>query len=152
MNMRCSLIFKAVAVFVLASAQGQETSKPLGAEWAALGIITGFHQAFDKQNHFEVRLLEADGSATVALNPISLYVVVTNNSSAADLQQRVWLLPYRVSRVKGIKLVRGVLQINGEIDADPSDSSKQTAVRLDVEYTVSDGVLGDTVAVSKKQL
>ena len=131
MNATRSLILTAVAIFFLTSAHGQETSKPLGAEWASLEIITGYHHVLDKLNHFEVRLLEADGGATVALNPISMYVVITNNSSAADLQQHIWLLPYRVSRVKGIKLVGSVLQINAQIDADPSDSSKQMGVRVD---------------------
>jgi hypothetical protein len=103
MNTRHSIIATTVGLLVLASAHGQETIKPLGAEWATLSIVTGFHHAFDTQNHFEVRLLEDDGSATVAMNPIALYVVITNNSSAADLQQYVWLLPHRASKVKGVK-------------------------------------------------
>jgi len=54
-------------------------------------------------------LLESDASATVAMNPVYLYLMITNNLSAAELQQYVWLLPNRVSSVTGIKLVGSTL-------------------------------------------
>jgi hypothetical protein len=94
MKGRRTIFIKVVASLLVASACGQETTTPLGPEWATWAMITRFHHVFDKRNQLEMRLLEADGTATVGLNPVSLYVVITNNSSAADLQQYVWLLPH----------------------------------------------------------
>jgi hypothetical protein len=99
-----------------------------------------------------VRLLEADGSVTVALNPVALYVVITNNSSGADLQHYVWRLPHRVSKVKGVKLSPPILRIRAEIDADPSDSSKKVEKVLSVQYSVSHRVLSDTLSMSEEPL
>jgi hypothetical protein len=151
MNTRRSIIAISAASLLLSSAHAQETIKPLDAEWATLAIITGFHEAFDKQNDFEVRLLEADGSVTVALNPVALYVVI-NNSSGADLQHYVWRLPHRVSEVKGVKLSPPILRIRAEIDADPSDSSKKVEKVLSVQYSVSHRVLSDTLSMSEEPL
>ena len=148
MKGRRTIFIKVVALLLVTSACGQETTTPLGGEWATWAMITGFHHVFDKRNQLEVRLLQADGSATVALNPVSLYVVITNNSSAADLQQYVWLLPHRVRNVKSIKLVDSVLQIRAEVDADP-EASKSAPRELSVRYSVSDGVLSKTLIVSE---
>jgi len=43
-----------------------------------------------------------DGSATLAMNPIALYLVVSNNTSGPDDQTRMVALP-QVSRVKGVR-------------------------------------------------
>jgi hypothetical protein len=147
-----SIVTRILMLVLLTSAYGQEPIRPLRAEWTSLGIITGFHHAFDKQNHFEVRLLEADGSATVALNPIAMYVVITNNSSAADLQQYVWRLPHGVRNVKRVRLVGLTLRIRAELDADPFDPSKSVGRELNVRYSVSNGVLNDTLWVSEEAL
>src|SRR5437763_5831259 len=104
MNIPRSIMEGMLALLLATPSRGQEAIKPLGAEWVTLAIITDFHQVFDKQNELEVRLLEADGSATVAMNPVALYVVITNSSSAADLQSHVWLLPQRVSKVTAVEL------------------------------------------------
>jgi hypothetical protein len=149
MKRQRTVFIRVVALLLVASACGKETTTPLGAEWATWAMITGFHHAFDKRNQLEVRLLEADGSATVGLNPVSLYVVITNNSSAADLQQYVWLLPYRVRNVKSVKLVDSILQIRAEVDADP-EASKSAPRELSVRYNISDGVLCNTLLVSER--
>lgn len=149
MKKKQSLILTTLALVLSTSAYGQETIKPLGLKWANVGMITGFHHAFDRDNHFEVRLLEADGSATVALNPISMYLVITNNLSAADLQQYVWLLPRRVRNVRDVKLIDSTLRIRAEIDADPYDSSKSMPAEMTVRYSVSNGVLNDTLRISQ---
>jgi hypothetical protein len=149
MNKSRAIFIKVAVLLLVASASGQQTTTPLGREWANWGMITGFHHAFDKRNQLEVRLIEADGSATVGLNPVSLYVVITNNSSAADLQQYVWLLPRRVRDVKGIKLVDSTLKIKAEIDAD-AEASNRVPSELSVRYSVSDGVLGNTLQVTEQ--
>jgi hypothetical protein len=150
MNSPLSFIAIIVALLVPTSANCQETIKPLEGELTTLAIITGFHQALDKQNGFEVRLLEVDASATVAMNPVALYVVITNSSSATDLQQHVWLLPHKVSKVQGVELSPPILRIRAEIDADPRDSSKRMGKVLSVRYTISDGALSDTLSMNEE--
>jgi hypothetical protein len=145
-----SISLTTLAVLALTSAYAQEAVKPLGAEWANFEMITGFHHAFDEHRRFEVRLLESDASATVALNPVSIYIVITNNLSGADLQQYVWMLPSRVRAVKGIKLAGSTLRIKTEVDADPYDSSKSAERDLTVQYDISDGVLKDTLLIEER--
>lgn len=152
MNTRLPLIATIVALLVPASASCQERIKPLDVKWSTLAIITGFHQALDKENDFEVRLLEADGSATVAMNPVSLYVVITNSSSAADLQYHVWLLPHRVSKVKRVELTPPILRIRAEVDADPSDPLKKVEKMLTARYSVSDRALSERLSISEELL
>jgi hypothetical protein len=66
-----------------------------------LALVTGFHRVFHKPSGFDVRLLEADGSASVAWDPVSLFLVVTNNGTS-DGVQRIWRLPRGVERVRDI--------------------------------------------------
>jgi hypothetical protein len=66
-----------------------------------LALVTGFHRVTHKGSGFDVRLLEADGSASVALDPVSLFLVVTNNGTS-DNTQRIWRLPRGVERVRGM--------------------------------------------------
>ena len=92
------------------------------------------------------------GIATVALNPIFMYVVITNNSSARDVQEHVWLLRRRGRNVKGVRLVGSTIRIQAQVDADPFDSSRKADREVVVRYAVSDGVLGDMLRVSEKSL
>lgn len=149
MNTRRTIIASSLALLLITSAHGQETIKALGSEWATLAIITDFHHAFDMKNQFEVRLLEADGSATVAMNPIAMYVVITNSSSVADLRNYVWLLPFRASKVKSVQLKAPILEIRAEVDADPFDPSKRAEKIISVRYSVSHGVLSDTLSMNE---
>jgi len=66
-----------------------------------LAMVTGFHRVTHKASGFDVRLLEADGSASVAWNPVSLFLIVTNNGTC-DGVQRIWRLPHGVVRVRGM--------------------------------------------------
>lgn len=104
----------------------------------------------DRQTGFEVRLLEADGSATVALNPIAMYVVITNNSSGPDLQQHVWLLPHRVRSVKEVKLDGSEPRIRAEVDADPENPSKVANRQWNLGYDCSGGVLADALTITEQ--
>jgi hypothetical protein len=65
-----------------------------------LALVTGFHRVTHKASGLDVRLLEADGSASVAWDPVSLFLVVTNNGTSAGVQ-RIWRLPRGVERVRG---------------------------------------------------
>jgi hypothetical protein len=79
-----------------------ETSQPLqGDQWKTLALITGFHSVVLKQRRLEVRILEADGSRSVAQDPVSLYLVVTNNGTD-DAAERVWRVPRTVSKVRRV--------------------------------------------------
>ena len=93
------LILQAVAA---ATQAPQEHVMPLAAqEWGPLGLITGFHRITHKKLGFEVRVLEADGSESVAHNPVSLFVVVTNRGTS-DLKEQIWRLPVTVAAVRKI--------------------------------------------------
>jgi hypothetical protein len=81
----------------LAGEQGEEPLTSTQSE--LLSTVTGIHSVFHKKSGFEVRVLEADGSASVAQNPISLYLIVTNSGSADHLV-RVWRLRQSVERVR----------------------------------------------------
>jgi hypothetical protein len=70
-------------------------------KWSLLGIITGYHSVVHKASGLEVRVLEADGSASVAWDPVSLFVVVTNHGTS-DLIQHVWRVPQGVVRVRSL--------------------------------------------------
>jgi hypothetical protein len=84
------------------------------------------------------------------MNPVYLYLVITNNSSVADLQQSVWLLPHRVRSLTGIKLVGTTLRIETKVDSDPNDSSKSVPRELIVRYNVSDRMLANTILVTQR--
>jgi hypothetical protein len=60
-----------------ATGSSQEV-KPLPAQWNPLAIITGYHSLVNRKAGLAIRVLEADGSASVADNPVSLFVVATN--------------------------------------------------------------------------
>jgi hypothetical protein len=101
--------------------------------WSVLGMITGFHSVRHKKSGFEIRLLEADGSASVAQDPISLFLVVTNNGTS-DLTQRVWRMPRGVARVRGMVAVACGAEINVDVDVIRDDGSvpgsRPTTLRL----------------------
>jgi hypothetical protein len=69
--------------------------------WGVLGAITGFHSVRHRKSGLEARLLEADGSASVAEDPVALYLVVTNNGTS-DRVERIWRIPRGVVKVKGL--------------------------------------------------
>jgi hypothetical protein len=83
-----------------ASAEEVQEEQPV-EKWSVLGMITGYHSVVHKAAGLEVRVLEADGSASVAWDPVSLFVVVTNNGTS-DGEQHVWRLPQGVVRVRAL--------------------------------------------------
>lgn len=64
-----------------------------------LALVTGLHRVTHKGSGFDVRLLEADGSTSVAWDPVSLFLVVTNNATSDGIY-RIWRLPRGVERVR----------------------------------------------------
>jgi hypothetical protein len=69
--------------------------------WSVLGVITGYRSVVHKASGLEIRVLEADGSASVAWDPVSLFVIVTNHGTS-DLVQRVWQVPQGVVRGRSL--------------------------------------------------
>jgi len=101
-----------------AAEQGAESLE--GERWQALGLITGFHSVQHKKSGFEVRLLEADGSASVAWDPVGLYLVVTNNGTS-DGVEHTWRLRRGVARVKGLVATSCGADVRVDVDRITSD-------------------------------
>jgi hypothetical protein len=90
-----------------------------GAQWDALGLVTGFHSVTHKKSGFEARVLEADGSASVAHNPVALHLVATNNGTS-DRVEKIWRLERGVAGVRGI--IATSCGIDIRVDVDRFDS------------------------------
>jgi hypothetical protein len=93
----------------------QNVAPLAGERWEVFGMITGFHSIVHKKAGLEIRVLEADGSASVAWDPISLFVVVTNNGTS-DHVERVWRLPEGVEKVKALTATACGADIRVETD------------------------------------
>jgi len=97
-----------------------------------LALVTGFHRVIHKSSGFDVRLLEADGSASVAWDPISLFLVVTDNGTS-DNHQRVWRLPKGVERVRGMSPTTCGVDVPVDVDRFRDDlvvGTKPKVLRL----------------------
>jgi hypothetical protein len=103
-----------------AFAAEQDAELLKGERWRALGLITGFHSVQHKTSGFEVRLLEADGSASVAWDPVGLYLVVTNNGTSDGVEQ-TWRLRRGVARVKGLVATSCGADVRVDVDRITSD-------------------------------
>ncbi len=118
-------------------------------EFEVLEMVTGLHKKFDKQG-YEFRIIETDGSATVALNPIHLYLVVTNNSSGDDEQSKMVQLP-QVSEIKKVEFLEGDKKIVIDVvwdllSGDVSQSRKKTGV-IEVWIPIQNGKLPEDIHV-----
>lgn len=82
---------------------------PAQKDLQAMTYVTGFHSHFDKDSKYEFRVLEMDGSASVAMNPIYLFLVVTDNMENNKLLE--------ISQVSEIKNVR-FFEKNRNIELD----------------------------------
>jgi hypothetical protein len=91
-----------------------------GPEWKALGLVTGFHAVRHKKSGLEARLLEADGSSSVAENPVALYLVVTNHGTS-DLIEHAWRIPRGVAHVRGMSAT--VCGVDVRVDVDRANST-----------------------------
>lgn len=97
------------------SAAPENVAPLAGERWEAFGMITGFHSVVHKKARLEVRVLEADGSASVAWDPVSLFVVVTDDGTS-DRVEHVWRLPEGVEKVKALKATTCGADISVETD------------------------------------
>jgi hypothetical protein len=104
-----------------------------GARADALAAVTGYHALRHKKSRLFVRLLEVDGSATVAHDPIALVLVVTNDGGNSDDQGHVWELPRGVARVRSLsETACGVnvrVEVDGPDEPTPDDSTQKVVPR-----------------------
>ena len=116
-----------------------------------ISAVTGFHSARDKANQLEIRVLESDGSADVARNPVTLFLVVTDDPPGGDAQERVWRLPQGVSEVKKVTATGGGLKItavvNGQMDERTGRFPRQNQI-ISIIYDFTKGVLSDKLRVT----
>jgi hypothetical protein len=98
-----------------------------------LAMVTGLRSIVHKKSGFVVRLLESDGSASVAEDPVSLFLVVTNDGTS-DWQGHVWLLPHGVERVRRLSLtacgVDASVEVDGPDEPAPARPSPKRVSRV----------------------
>ncbi len=112
-------------------------------------IDHGFHSVQHKKSGLEVRLLEADGSASVAWDPVGLYLVVTNNGTS-DAVERAWHLRRGVARVKGFVATKCGADIRVDVDRITDGETHGTMPRiLRVCFLDSKGTLEKEIKVSE---
>jgi hypothetical protein len=104
-----------VLLFGIAVAAEQEGEPLDGPALKTLASVTGFRSVKHRKSGLEARLLEADGSASVAQDPVSLFLVVTNNGSS-DLVQRAWRIQRGVARVR--EFVATACGVDAKVDVD----------------------------------
>ena len=121
-----------------------------GPEWKVLGLVTGFHSVHHKKSGLEARLLEADGSASVAHNPVALYLLVTNNGTS-DLVEHTWRIPRGVARVRGLSATVCGVDVQVEVDRFNSEGLVQGSTRkkLRLCFLSADAKLQTTLKVSE---
>lgn len=115
--------------FQSAHGRSQETT-PLPEQWNKLAMITGFHSVANTKTGLAIRVLEADGSASVAENPIALFIVATNGGTR-DLKEHIWRLPEGVERVKKVVKSNCGVDIQAEVDSgeDSAAGRKLTVIK-----------------------
>jgi hypothetical protein len=137
---------------VLVNLRAADVVSAVNGEWEQLALITGFHSVTPLDSPFHLRVIEANGQATVAINPITLFFVVTNDSSAGDLQQHIWRLPVRVARVRSVVGVNSGVRILAILEGMPNADVKTREVNILVRYNTERGVLKDTITVQQEEL
>jgi hypothetical protein len=101
-----------------------------GQQANTLAMVTGLRSIVHKKSGFVVRLLEADGSASVAEDPIALFLVVTNDETPAA-QEHVWRLPHGVDRVRGLSATACGVDASVEVDGPEEPTpSRQNPKRI----------------------
>jgi hypothetical protein len=118
-----------------------------GAKANALAMVTGYHSIQHKKSRLVVRLLEADGSASVAEDPIALYLVVTNNGTS-DLKEHVWRLPRGVARVRSLSETTCGLDVHVDVDGPGEPARKPIPRLLGLCFLSKDGRLMSTLQFS----
>jgi len=135
MEMKSAIVIAIYSLFNPAA--WAEPAPPAPKEFANFAMITGFHAHLDQASQFEFRILEVDGSATIAMNPIRLFLVVTNHASGEELQSRVVHLP-SVSALKKIRFLDrpDTISIEATFDRTSGDGAKHLSVTGTIEISI----------------
>jgi hypothetical protein len=141
----------AAAIASLSPAGAQEEVALLPEqEIPSVAAVTGFHVIKDKPNQLFLRVIESDASADVANNPVTLFMVITNDAGGPDLQEHVWRLPQRIAQLKNVSLDKSALKISvivdGPLDEKTGKAPEQSAT-IHVAYSWSKGMLNDKIRV-----
>jgi hypothetical protein len=143
------LIIVAVVVSILpVTATASQIVRAEDEKLELLTLITGYHSIDDPGKSLQLRILEANGEATVAVNPVTLYLVITNNSSAGDLQQHIWRLPFRVTKVRTIKQIGSGLTVVADAHRVAEVESTERK-EIHIIYKFENGTLASTIFVDE---
>ena len=144
-------VWLAIVVFWTSSVHGapllDRDAEPLdGKEWQALALITGFHAVHNKKAGFDARLLEADGSATVAQDPVALFVVVESGVIVHS-----WRLPRGVARVRSFVATECGAEVRADVDRITAEGEVRgtTPRTLRLCFLSADGRVQDRLRVSE---
>ncbi len=100
---------------------------------STLAMVTGLRSIVHKKSGLVVRLLEADGSASVAEDPIALFLVVTKDETP-DSQEHVWRLPHGVDRVRRLSPtacgVDASVEVDGPDEPTPGNQNPKRVPRV----------------------
>jgi hypothetical protein len=98
----------------------------------------------------ELRVLEADGSESVAHDPVQIFVVATNRGTG-DLRMHVWRLPRTVAVIRAVKLTGCGLEIAVDIDdRDDDDDDSFRPLSLKACFIDERGHLQSELQLSEK--
>lgn len=114
------------------------------AQANTLSMVTGYHSLAHKRSKLQVRILEDDGSSSVARDPISLYLIVTNNGTS-DHQGHVWSLPRSVARYRSMSETSCGVDVRVDVDGPEEPNPKPRLRLLHLCFLSTDGHLSATL-------
>jgi hypothetical protein len=121
-----------------------------GKDWQALALITGFHSFQNKKAALDARLLEADGSATVAWDPVALFLVVKSGGTPQAVLH-TWRLSRGVARVRSFVATQCGADVRVDVDRTTTDGEVRGTIprTLRLCFLAPDGKLQDRLRVSE---
>jgi hypothetical protein len=134
----------------VALAHGESGDLLTGAEWDKLAMVTGVHFVKSKHPSMMIRVLEADGSSTVALDPIALFLVALHGDGAEEVQ-RIWRLPGTLSHFREVIATSCGVDVRGDVDVMGDDGliTGTRPVRFQVCFISPDGKLQDVLKLTR---
>jgi len=121
-------------------------ASPLSGDGCRPRPASSVYSIRHKRSGFEARLLESDGSASVAKDPISLFLVVANKGTS-NLVERTWRVPFGVAKVRNLAVAKCGVGVS--VDVDLSDSNRSTPKSLRLCFLSAEGKLQDVLKVSE---
>ncbi len=110
-------------------------AQPASRNMEAMGWVTGLHMHFIDGTGFEFRVLEMDGSSSVALNPIYLYLLVTNNATGGDEQTRLVALP-QASQIEKVRFFGSEPRLEIDVLLDRTDEAGMITFQIPATFEV----------------